>query len=168
MKFFPTLAICLIAITFSAGCRKEKELVVAPNAFPVEIGTKLAYLELAASPIERREGLRFREKLNPDHGMAFIFKYPQRPTFWGKGIGFDTDLGHFDASGKLLGTVTIPSESPAARSMHEGVLISLMMPFEWFARNGVRPGARIKMEGIYDALRARGIPIDDYPFESGD
>ena len=49
-------------------------------------------VELAITPKERSNGLMFREKLNPQKGMLFIFDKEEKHSFWMKNTLIPLDI----------------------------------------------------------------------------
>jgi hypothetical protein len=48
--------------------------------------------EIADTPIKRATGLMYRERLDKDHGMLFVFGQPSPWTFWMKNTKISLDL----------------------------------------------------------------------------
>ncbi len=58
--------------------------------------------ELAASPEQRQTGLMFREKINPDQGMLFLFESEGRHSFWMKNMKFAIDILWLDRDKRIV------------------------------------------------------------------
>lgn len=59
-------------------------------------------VELAQTPDEQALGLMFRESLEDDHGMLFLFPSEARRSFWMKNCRIALDIFYFDAQLKLV------------------------------------------------------------------
>lgn len=99
--------------------------------------------EIADSPAEREIGLMHRKKLEPDHGMLFVYPEERMRGFWMKNTVIPLSIA-FVASGgrvvhvaemKALDETVVPSEYPA--------MYALEMEHGWFAAHAVLPGAEI-------------------------
>ncbi|KKQ76000.1 MAG: hypothetical protein US97_C0027G0004 [Microgenomates group bacterium GW2011_GWF1_38_5] len=58
----------------------------------IQIGDRTVTAELANTDSLRQKGLSFRENLEADSGMLFIFEKPQTPFFWMKDMNFPLDI----------------------------------------------------------------------------
>src|SRR6202047_5559114 len=86
------LARSLILFALAAamtGCARDPGVVLsAPD------GTKRAAVsvELALTPAAREVGLMYRNHMDEDAGMLFVFAAPSRLTFWMKNIEIVRDM----------------------------------------------------------------------------
>jgi len=63
------------------------------NDFPnVKINDTLIRIEISDTPEERVMGLSYREKLENDSGMLFIFNEQSERSFWMKNMNFPIDI----------------------------------------------------------------------------
>jgi uncharacterized protein len=65
-------------------------------------GSKLLDVEIAETDEQRRYGLMFRESLDEDAGMVFIFFDPQTGGFWMKNTLIPLSIAFFDVDGEIL------------------------------------------------------------------
>jgi uncharacterized membrane protein (UPF0127 family) len=65
-------------------------------------GSKLLEVEVAETDEQRRYGLMFRESLDEDSGMVFIFFEPQTGGFWMKNTLIPLSIAYFDVDGEIL------------------------------------------------------------------
>ncbi|MDX1571338.1 MAG: DUF192 domain-containing protein [Xanthomonadales bacterium] len=86
--FFPILALLLAACS-AAGPR-------------VELAGKTYRVEIADDPRERALGMMFREEMDPDTGMFFIFKEEAPRSFHMKNCKIHLDILFFDADFRLI------------------------------------------------------------------
>ena len=110
-------------------------------------------------------GLMFRERLETDHGMLFLFEKPKRQGFWMKNTKIHLDIGYFDTSGTLVEVYRLfPYDETPVPSRSDQILIAVEMDLGWFELNGIHPGARLDSEALSTAIKARGYSPEDYPF----
>lgn len=77
---------------------KTGELQIVRNG---EIIKKLS-VEIAETPHEMEYGLMFRRNMPNDHGMIFLFPYPQRIQMWMKNTFLPLDMIFFDVQHKIV------------------------------------------------------------------
>ena len=58
--------------------------------------------ELAVSPAQRQQGLMFRERINPDQGMLFVFEREGQHSFWMKNMKFAIDILWLDSEKRII------------------------------------------------------------------
>ena len=75
-------------------------------------------VEIADDPIERAQGLMFREKMAPDHGMLFDFAREQEVSFWMKNTPLSLDMIFARADGTIVAIAenTTPQSTEAVPS----------------------------------------------------
>jgi uncharacterized membrane protein (UPF0127 family) len=62
-------------------------------------------VELATVPKEQALGLMFRDSMDGDHGMLFIFPSATTRSFWMKNTRISLDIFYFDDSLKLVNVI---------------------------------------------------------------
>jgi len=118
-KSFLALSLFLLFCSSQAG-KKSFVKVYFPNGFAVTA-------ELAITDEEREQGLMFREKLNADQGMLFIFEEEGIHSFWMKNMRFPIDILWLDIQKKIIhlepnvppcSSDPCPSYAPGASAMY--------------------------------------------------
>lgn len=56
----------------------------------------------AETPEQRRQGLMFRDSLDPDHGMVFLFFEETSSGFWMKNVTIPLSIAFFGADGTIV------------------------------------------------------------------
>jgi len=95
------LSVCTLFLT---GCEffAEKE-----GLREVRIGTQTFLVEIADSREEWSRGLMFREKLEPNHGMLFVFDEEGLHPFWMKNTLIPLDVIWISGDGKVIDKQTV-------------------------------------------------------------
>jgi uncharacterized membrane protein (UPF0127 family) len=90
-------------------------------------GGEVIYAELAVTDQERQLGLMYRESINPDQGMLFVFEKEGIYSFWMKNMKICIDIIWLDKDKRIIHieknvppckTEDCPSYTPAALSKY--------------------------------------------------
>jgi len=65
-------------------------------------GGEVIHAELAVTDQERQMGLMFREGINPDQGMLFVFEKEGIHSFWMKNMKFSIDIIWLDKDKRIV------------------------------------------------------------------
>lgn len=91
---FSCLAFFLVLSSLECGKKKFIKIFL-PDGFSITA-------EVAISDEERQLGLMFREKLNPDQGMLFVFKDEDFHFFWMKNMKLSIDILWLDREKRIV------------------------------------------------------------------
>ena len=124
--------------------------------FPISIDGHELQLQLALSSEEQKKGLMYREKLTEDHGMLFLFDYPDQRSFWMRNTSIPLDIAYFDGNGRLKEIHSLyPFDETSVTSRCHEILIAIETNQEWFAQKGIKTGALIDIKALNAALKRR-------------
>lgn len=145
-----------LLLFFSIACQPgDRNGVFIDEGDRVEgllIGHDLA-LELAFTDRTRERGLMFREHMDENHGMLFLFEHPQRLSFWMRNTRIPLDIGYFDADGVLREIHALyPFDETPVPSRSNRMQFALEVNRGWFERNGVTAGAELDLAKLTKAL----------------
>lgn len=159
----------LLSALLLCACSAEKsppQTVNEDTYFPISIGKTTPELQLALTEAEWSRGLMHRDELPEDHGMLFLFKQSGRRSFWMRNTSIPLDLAYFDATGTLLEIHSLyPYDENSVYSYSEEVLIAVEMNQGWFSGKAIRPGAKLDLKALAEAVTRRGYSIVSYPLE---
>ena len=106
-------------------------------------------VDLARTDLERARGLMWRERLAPDSGMLFLFEESAPHGFWMKNTLIPLDMIFIGEDGRIVGIVESATPgSTALRDVGAPSRYVLEVNGGWSAARGVRPGDRVRFEGV--------------------
>ena len=109
--------------------------------------------EVAATDVHRMTGLMHRRMMPENRGMLFVFTDISHHAMWMENTHIPLSVAFVDAQGVI---VNIEDMKPLTRDAHAAkkpVKYALEMNAGWFAKRGIKPGA--KLEGLEKAPPAR-------------
>jgi uncharacterized membrane protein (UPF0127 family) len=106
-------------------------------------------VEIADTPDARELGLMYRNHLDEDAGMLFVFPSPSDTHFWMKNTVIPLDMIFADAHGKVVGIVA--NARPYSEAMvggFDGTLYVLEVNGGYAARHRIVAGDRLEFRGF--------------------
>ena len=133
---------------FGAGCLA---LSVASPAFaaaandalptiPLSINGHKIVVEVATTPQRRSLGLMHRFSLQPDHGMLFVFDYPEFQGFWMKNTFIPLSIAFVGADGKIINVDEMQPHDERTHVSRGPALYAIEMRKGWFTERGIKSG----------------------------
>ncbi len=106
-SWFPCLVICLVLLIPIPILHNELGSVLAQQKEQnqtalVSVGGVSLLSTLSTTSESQSKGLAVKDSLEENEGMLFIFKSPQKYSFWMKDMKFPIDILWIDASGKIV------------------------------------------------------------------
>lgn len=149
----------LLALTLSplpAPARTEQP--VSPRAclaphLALRINRTPLCVELAQTDAAHRRGLMFRERLEEDEGMLFVFAQPGLISMWMKDTRIPLSVAFIDAEGRIINVDEMLPGTLDAHSARRPARYALEMRAGWFAQHGLGPTSRL--DGLPDPISAR-------------
>lgn len=155
-----TLVLLTVLIAGGGGCRNGRsaappEAAAAPvtptvilhadpggRAIPVHV-------ELALNEPQRERGLMYRNHLEPDAGMLFLFPKPAPLSFWMRNTLIPLDMIFIDQDRHILGIVeNAAPETETARRVDGDSQYVLEIAGGLSQRWGVHAGSAVEFEGL--------------------
>jgi hypothetical protein len=141
----------------------ETDTKTVATYFPLTVGGKVVRAQIAVTMPEMQRGLMGRGFIGADEGMVFLYEKPQRMSFWMRNTPTPLDIGFFRADGTLGEVYPLyPYDETPVASQAEDYTMALEMNQGWFAKNEVKPGAKLGLKELAAALRARGFKPEKY------
>lgn len=164
MRRLISVSLVFLGLAALAACAKDKtpDVNAAPKTvsdfFSIKVGDKVVRMQLAVTEPEQEHGLMERRDLGKDDGMVFVYEKPQQMHFWMHDTPTPLDIGFFDSQGVLVEVYPMqPFDETTVSSRSSDIKYPLEMNQGWFAQNGVRPGAKLDLQALKQALRDRGF-----------
>lgn len=148
------LKIILIAgFLFAAVGANAKDLKpeVKFESTQIQIGSKKIMVELAETPQQHEKGLMYRETLEKDKGMLFIFDREQTLSFWMKNTYVDLSIAYINEKMKIVDIQEMKATSPLEISepptypSKKPAMYALEMSKGWFKASNIKVGQTLKL-----------------------
>jgi uncharacterized membrane protein (UPF0127 family) len=120
---------------------------LADQALPelaLEIKGHKVTAEVAATDPQRMQGLMHRRMLPENRGMLFVFSYSAPQSFWMMNTYIPLSIAFIDENGAIVNIADMKPLTTDSHSSAKPAKFALEMNLGWFAKRGIRPGARVK------------------------
>jgi uncharacterized protein len=136
-----------VYVVFLIACARDDS---TPHQFVLTVTAEDATsqtvnVEIASTPQQRQQGLMWRQELDPDWGMLFIFPGLSGGGFWMRNTYVPLDIAYIGADGTVL-------EIRAAKPLDETILTParpyryvLEVNQGWFAEHGLGVGSKLTL-----------------------
>ncbi|MEJ1972646.1 MAG: DUF192 domain-containing protein [Lacunisphaera sp.] len=164
-KFLPLCAVAFLVLLSACGnndAKKTETAKLIDERFPIKVGDKVVQMQVALRPAETQKGLMFVKSMGESEGMIFVFTQPQPMAFWMRNTEIPLDIGYIDTDGTLREVYPMYAHDEKSVRSISNHHFALEMNLGWFARAGVKPGARLDVAALADAIRARGFKPEDF------
>jgi uncharacterized membrane protein (UPF0127 family) len=152
--------VLLTALVASAGGCRNGRSAAPPGSTAVATPTVILHgepggrsipvrVELARTDTERERGLMYRNHLDPDAGMLFLFPRPAPLAFWMRNTLIPLDMIFIDQDRRILGIVeNAAPETETARRVDGDSQYVLEIVGGMSQRWGIRAGSAVEFEGL--------------------
>lgn len=112
----------------------------AAELVPLRVAGIEIRVEIADDADERQQGLMFRESLEENQGMLFV--YPEQRTlgFWMKNTLIPLDIAYIDREGRIVDIQQMEPQTTETHNSAAPAMYALEMNQGWFEANGIRVG----------------------------
>lgn len=145
MRRLPAFVLCAVLAPAAAGAElPEIGLSINGHALTAEV----AHTEAA-----RTQGLMHRRILPESRGMLFVFVDTARHAMWMMNTYIPLSVAFIDEQGVIINIEDMKPQTQDTHPAARPAKYALEVNRGWFAKRGIRPGAKI--EGIERAPPAR-------------
>jgi uncharacterized membrane protein (UPF0127 family) len=106
-------------------------------------GMYIIQAEVAQSPAQRSIGLMNRSSMGTNEGMLFVFEVPGEQCFWMKNTLLPLSIAFLADDGTVVNIEDMKPQTTDSHCSRKEVRYALEMNQGWFARRGIKPGAKL-------------------------
>jgi uncharacterized membrane protein (UPF0127 family) len=99
--------------------------------------------QLAVTPEQRQIGLMFRREMPQNEGMLFVFEQASQQCFWMKNTLLPLTAAFVAEDGTIVNLADMKPQTTDPHCSTKPVRYVLEMNQGWFAKKGVKAGARL-------------------------
>lgn len=99
--------------------------------------------QLALTPEQREIGLMFRRDMPQQEGMLFVFEQPGTQCFWMKNTILPLTAAFVDDHGVIVNLADMKPQTTDSHCSDKPVRYVLEMNVGWFAKKGIKAGAKL-------------------------
>lgn len=133
------LAVAALLDTAFAQSRAQPPLPTVKLTAGIHVITA----ETATTNQTRMVGLMHRQRLEPNHGMLFVFEDKAQQCFWMRNTPLPLTIAFIEDDGTILQLADMAPKSDVSHCSERPVRYALEMEQGWFSRRGIAPGARL-------------------------
>lgn len=117
----------------------------------IAAGMHVIKAEVAADGATRVRGLMMRERLGPNEGMLFVFEQKAGHCFWMKNTLIPLSIAFVDDDGTIANILDMQPHDESSHCPVRAVRFALEMEQGWFAKRGIKAGARLVQPQLFKA-----------------
>jgi len=138
---FHIILLFALFLTFP-GCTNHSP-ISNTNIYEIKINDKTSHAEVAFTRKGRTIGLMFREALDKDHGMLFIYPQEQSLSFWMKNTKIPLSIAFINSEEVITQIDSMTPYSLMSHTSKDKVKYALEMEQGWFGKNGIKVGSKV-------------------------
>ncbi|MDE2605506.1 MAG: DUF192 domain-containing protein [Burkholderiales bacterium] len=109
--------------------------------------------QVASTDDQRMTGLMFRKEMPQQEGMLFVFDFASQQCFWMKNTLLPLSVAFIDDDGTVVNIDEMKPQTLDSHCSARPVRYVLEMNKGWFAKRGIRAGARLTGTPFGTAVR---------------
>lgn len=133
------LPIVMLSVCCVPGCRART------GAWPyvVQLGDVPLNVEVARTEAERRRGLMYRDRLDENWGMLFVYGTEKRLSFWMKNTKVPLSVAFIDREFVVRDIRHMTPLTKEAHPSRVAVMYALEVNRGWFAKHRIDVGTKV-------------------------
>ena len=144
MNHLEMRAAASLALTLLGAPVAAQDVPPSLPAIKLSAGMHVIQAEVAQTPEQRSIGLMFRKTMGADEGMLFTFEQPGQQCFWMKNTLLPLSVAFIADDGSVVNIETMKPQTLDSHCSAKPVRYVLEMNDGWFARRGIKPGAKLR------------------------
>ncbi len=135
--------LCVLVLVFGTVAGAQS----GPQKLPsirLNAGIHNIQAEVARTPDEHAIGLMFRTEMAANNGMLFAFEQPSQQCFWMKNTLIPLAVAFVGDDGTVVNIDEMKPQTLDSHCSTKPVRFVLEMNAGWFAKRGIKPGARLR------------------------
>lgn len=137
VAFFGLLLVLSTANAYAQAQKPLPTITLTLNDYSV-------LAEVADTPSTRSQGLMYRQALEPDNGMLFVFDTPLKACFWMKNTQIPLSIAFITANGTISNIEAMEPFSLASICPTQPILYALEMEQGWFDKRSIQAGDTVQ------------------------
>lgn len=127
----------ILTLACAAGQKKLPTAMLRVAELSIEV-------EVADEPAERNQGLMYRESLDDDEGMLFVYPQLGARSFWMKNTSIPLSIAFMDETGRVLNIEDMRPLDPSSVRSNGEAMYALEMNQGWFVAHSVQRGSVVR------------------------
>jgi uncharacterized protein len=115
----------------------------------VKAGMFVVTAEVAKEPGERSMGLMFRQTMEPDHGMLFVFDRSDVHCFWMRNTLLPLTIAWLSDDGTIVSMADMKPKTEDNNCPTAPAKFALEMNQGWFKKKGLKVGSKLKSPPLF-------------------
>jgi uncharacterized protein len=111
----------------------------------IKAGMFIVTAEVAKQPPERSMGLMYRQTMDADHGMLFVFDRADVHCFWMRNTLLPLTIAWLTEDGTIVSMADMKPQSEDNNCPTGAAKYALEMNQGWFKKKGLKAGSKLKI-----------------------
>jgi uncharacterized membrane protein (UPF0127 family) len=111
--------------------------------YPLKIKGHVIRVEVANTEEARRIGLMFRDALDENQGMLFVYETEGKHAMWMKNTLIPLSVAFLDDNGTIINIENMAPQTEDTHCAARPARYALEMDRGWFAARGIKPGTKL-------------------------
>jgi uncharacterized membrane protein (UPF0127 family) len=111
---------------------------------PLTAGMHVIQAELAVTPLQKMIGMMHRRTMGTNEGMLFVYDTASQQCFWMRNTLIPLTIAFIGDDGRIVNMADMAALDETSHCSDKPVRFALEMNQGWFAKRGIKPGARLR------------------------